>query len=253
MTQQAVRPAGPGGARPAAVVADATGPPPGTDVGHGLRVLVVQNEARAADGLVQDLRRHGYVARSVGTAAQALQTHGSADLLLLDPDLPDLDGLELCRRIRAVDDVPIITVTTRGAELDRVLGLQAGSDDYVVRPVGLRELLARMDAVMRRVRPRRPARVLSVGALRVDAAAREARLGGRRLDLTPKEFDLLYTLATRPGVVFSRGELMKQVWGDDGPHRSRTLDTHVSSLRAKLGAAVWIATERGVGFRLERP
>ncbi|MET9799698.1 response regulator transcription factor [Streptomyces sp. NPDC006368] len=226
----------------------------GAGSGQALRVLVVENEARTADTLVQELRRHGYLARSVATGAKALQAHHSVDLILLDLDLPDLDGLEVCRRIRAVGDVPVITVTTRGAELDCVLGLQAGSDDYVVKPYGLRELLARMEAVMRRARPRRPvARVLTHGPLRMDAGSRELLLAGRRVELTPKEFDLLYLLASQPGTTLSRRQLMRQVWDDDWSHRGRTIDTHVSSLRGKLGSSNWIVTVRGVGFRLGHP
>ncbi|WP_105970899.1 response regulator transcription factor [Streptomyces geranii] len=221
-----------------------------------LRVLVVESEAQAADTLVQELRRYGHLARSVPTAALALQAHHSVDLVLLDLDLPDLDGLEVCRRIRAVADVPIITVTTRGAELDRVLGLQAGSDDYVVKPYGLRELLARMEAVMRRARPRRtsaPQEVITYGPLRIDARIRELLLEGRRVELTPKEFDLLHLLASRPDTTLSRRQLMSQVWDDDWSHRGRTIDTHVSSLRGKLGSSNWIVTVRGVGFRLGHP
>ncbi|MDX3456250.1 response regulator transcription factor [Streptomyces sp. ME02-8801-2C] len=221
-----------------------------------LRVLVVESETQAADALVQELRRHGHLARSVPTAALALQAHPSVDLVLLDLDLPDLDGLEVCRRIRAVGDVPIITVTTRGAELDRVLGLQAGSDDYVVKPYGFRELLARMEAVMRRARPR-PAstrqQVITYGPLRIDTRIRELLLEGRRVDLTPKEFDLLHLLASQPDTTLSRRQLMSQVWDDDWSHRGRTIDTHVSSLRGKLGSSNWIVTVRGVGFRLGHP
>ncbi|WP_330460246.1 response regulator transcription factor [Streptomyces sp. NBC_00820] len=224
-----------------------------TDEGEALRVLVVE-DAGAADVLMQDLRRHGYAAVNAATGAQALRVHHDADLVLLDLDLPDLDGLEVCRRIRAVGDVPIITVTARGAELDRVLGLQAGSDDYVVKPYGLPELLARIEAVMRRVRPRPPAdQVVTHGPLRVDARIREVLVEGRRVELTPKEFDLLHLLAARPGTTLSRRQLMSEVWGDDWSSRGRTIDTHVSTLRGKLGSPNWIITVRGVGFRLGRP
>ncbi|MER8097938.1 response regulator transcription factor [Streptomyces goshikiensis] len=219
-----------------------------------LRVLVVENEARAADTLVVGLRRHGYLAESVATGALALQAHGDADLILLDLDLPDLDGLEVCRAIRAVGDTPLIAVTARGSELDRVLGLQAGADDYLVKPYGFRELLARMEAVMRRARPRPQAgRVITHGPLRIDAGTREVLLAGRPVELTRKEFDLLHLLASQPEAVISRRQLMTQVWDDTWSHRGRTIDTHVSSLRGKLGASGWIVTVRGVGFRLGRP
>ncbi|MEU2423117.1 response regulator transcription factor [Streptomyces sp. NPDC007851] len=233
-------------ARPGAGVAGVT-----RGTAQDLRVLVVESDASAAEDLVQELRRHGYLARSVASAAEALQAHRGVDLVLLDLDLPDLDGLEVCRRMRAAGDVPIITVTARGAELDRVLGLQAGSDDYVVKPYGLRELLARMEALMRRVRPQPPAaRVITYGPLRLDAGNRELLLEGRRVDLTPKEFDLLFTLASQPGVTVSRRQLLSQVWDDEWSHRGRTIDTHVSSLRGKLGSSRWIVTVRGIGFRL---
>ncbi|MFE0801597.1 response regulator transcription factor [Streptomyces sp. NPDC058834] len=225
----------------------------GADDQNGVQVLVVENEKRAADALVQALRRHGYLARSVDTGAMALQALQGIDMVLLGLDLPDLDGLEVCRRIRAASDVPIITVTARGAELDRVLGLQAGSDDYVVRPYGFRELLARMEAVLRRVRPQRhAAQVITYGPLRIDPGTRETLLDGKRVELTPKEFDLLHLLASQPGVTLSRRELMSQVWDDDWSH-GRTIDTHVSTLRSKLGSSSWIVTVRGVGFHLGRP
>lgn len=231
--------------------ADAAG---ATSTGQALHVLVVENEPRAADSLVQGLRRHGYVAESVATGGKAMQVHQGADLILLDLDLPDLDGLEVCRAIRSVSDTPVIAVTARGTELDCVLGLQAGADDYLVKPYGFRELLARMDAVMRRVRPQRSvARVISRGPLLIDAGTREVRLDGRPVEVTRKEFDLLHLLASEPGAVISRRQLMAQVWDDSWSNPGRTIDTHVSSLRGKLGSSSWIITVRGVGFRLGHP
>ncbi|MFE9769603.1 response regulator transcription factor [Streptomyces sp. NPDC005808] len=221
---------------------------------HVLRVLVVENETRAADTLVQGLLRQGYHAESVATGGHALQAHHQVDLVLLDVDLPDLDGLEVCRGIRAVSDTPIIAVTARGSELDRVLGLQAGADDYLVKPYGFRELLARIEAVMRRARPRQAAsRTIDHGLLRIDATTREISIGGRSIELTRKEFDLLHLLASQPGTVISRRQLMAQVWDDTWSHRGRTIDTHVSSLRGKLGSSSWVITVRGVGFRLGHP
>ncbi|MFI0164500.1 response regulator transcription factor [Streptomyces sp. NPDC017095] len=218
---------------------------------QAVQVLVVENDTPAADELTQELRRNGYVASSVSTGAEALQALGGVDIVLLDLDLPDLDGLEVCRRIRVAGNVPIISMTARGAELDCVLGLQAGADDYLVKPYGLRELLARMEAVLRRVRPRSPAaRVITHGPLRIDTGARELLMDGRRVDLTPKEFDLLCQLASQPGTTLSRRQLLSQVWDDEWSHRSRTIDTHVSSLRSKLGSSRWIVTVRGVGFRI---
>lgn len=172
-----------------------------------------------------------------------------ADLVLLDLELPDLDGLEVCRGIRSANDIPIIAVTARGTELDRVLGLQAGADDYVVKPYGFRELMARMDAVMRRARPPANApHVVSRGPLRIDVGSREVSVDGRIVDVTRKEFDLLYLLAAQPDTVIPRKRVIHQVWGDSWSRR--TVDTHVSSLRHKLGCSDWIITVRGVGFRL---
>ncbi|MFD3700858.1 response regulator transcription factor [Streptomyces sp. NPDC058646] len=222
--------------------------------GQALRVLVVENEERAAGSLVQGLRRHGYVAESVATGAKALQVHRSAELILLDLDLPDLDGLEVCRGIRAVSDTPVIAVTARGTELDRVLGLQAGSDDYMVKPYGFRELLARIEAVMRRVRPQQPVtQVITHGPLVIDSGTREVSVDGRPVEVTRKEFGLLHLLASQPGAVVSRRQLMTQVWDDSWSNPGRTIDTHVSSLRGKLGSSTWIITVRGVGFRLGHP
>ncbi|MFJ1752850.1 response regulator transcription factor [Kitasatospora sp. NPDC088134] len=224
--------------------------PPAARGSQALRVLVVENDGRAADALLQGLTRQGYAAYGVGTGAEALRGHPDAELILLDLDLPDLDGLEVCRGIRAVSNTPIITVTARSSELDRVLGLQAGSDDYLVKPYGFRELLARMDAVMRRVHAQPPTSpVITHGALWIDVGARVATLGGVPVDLTRKEFDLLHLLASQPGTVISRRQIMAQVWDDAWSPRGRTVDTHVGTLRAKLGTE-WIITVRGIGFRL---
>ncbi|MFH8258742.1 response regulator transcription factor [Streptomyces roseolus] len=220
----------------------------------GLRVLVVEANTRDATLLLQGLNGQGYVTQSARNGAQALRLHRDADLVLLDLDLPDLDGLEVCRGIRAVSETPIITVTARDSELDRVLGLRAGADDCLVKPYGFRELLARMEAVMRRVRRQTsPARVAAHQGLRLDADARTATLDGEPLDLTRKEFDLLFLLASQPGTVISRRQIMAQVWGDAGSPQGRTIDTHVGTLRGKLGSSEWIHTVRGIGFRLRCP
>ncbi|MEU3524174.1 response regulator transcription factor [Streptomyces sp. NPDC038707] len=228
---------------------------PGGEWEGSLNVLVVESDTRAADTLMKGLARQGYTTHASSTGAQALRAHHEADLILLDLDLPDLDGLEVCRGIRAVSDTPIIVVTGRDSELDRVLGLQAGSDDYLVKPYGFRELLARIEAVMRRVRLRSAnrSRVITHGPLRIDAEARVATLDGKPLDLTRKEFDLLYLLASQAGTVIPRRQIMAQVWDDAWSPHGRTIDTHVSTLRGKLGSSQWITTVRGVGFRLGAP
>jgi DNA-binding response OmpR family regulator len=215
-----------------------------------LRVLVVENDTATAESLVHSLLRHGYHAESVDTGTRALSTYHRADLVLLDLELPDLDGLEVCRGIRASCDIPIIAVTARGAEMDRVLGLRAGLDDYVVKPYGFRELIARIEAVMRRAWPQQPAvQAISNGPLCINFGAREVRIDGQLINVTRKEFDLLCLLACQPETVVSRKQIMSQVWDVESTECGRTIDTHVNSLRKKLGASTWIITVRGVGFR----
>ncbi|WP_369146289.1 response regulator transcription factor [Streptomyces sp. R44] len=215
------------------------------------RVLSVESASHDADLLIQGLRRHGYEAEHARTGAEALQAYRRADVLLVDLDLPDLDGMELCRSIRALCDVALVVVTSRDTELDRVLSLRAGADDFIVKPCSLTELTARMEAVLRRVRLQSstPDDVIAVGSLHIDHRSREVRLDGRYIEVTRKEFDLLYLLASRPGSVFSRRQIMAQVWSDPRAKPGRTIDTHVSSLRGKLGSSRWITTVRGVGFR----
>jgi DNA-binding response OmpR family regulator len=222
---------------------------PGLVKADGLRILVVENHEADAGTLVRGLSRHGNHVNAVRTGGEALKMFDEADLVLLDLELPDLDGLEICRSIRATSDIAVIAVTGRGSELDRVLGLQAGADDYLVKPYGFRELMARIEAVMRRARPRTPAPdTLVHGRLQIDAAAREVTVDGATVELTRKEFDLLHLLGSRGGNIVTREEIMAQVWV--GSWSRRTVDTHVSSLRSKLGGSEWILTVRGVGFRL---
>ena len=215
---------------------------------------MVQKHAERAESLLRELRRQGYDAHGVSSGATALRVHRAADLVLLDLELPDIDGLEICRSIRAAGDTAIICLTSSSAELDRVLALQAGADDCVVTTCGPRELVARIQAVLRRGQARRSPvrRDISLLPLHIDGRAREVRLHGRVVKVTAKEFELLYVLASNPENVMSRKELMARVWEDTWAQSSRTLDTHVSSLRAKLGASQWIITVRGVGYRIGR-
>ncbi|KNB52154.1 transcriptional regulator [Streptomyces caatingaensis] len=227
-------------------------PPSGDRSASAWRVLVAETDTTQADTLIRALQRHGHDVDHVTTGHDTLRTLEQADLLLIDLELPDLDGLEVCRRVRAAGPTPVIAVTARGTELDRVLGLQAGADDYLVKPYGLPELLARMDAVMRRAQPTTPTPpVIIHGPLRIDTAARHVTLHGHRIDVTRKEFDLLHLLASHPDTVIPRKRIMQQVWGDIWSRR--TIDTHVSSLRNKLGTSDWILTVRGVGFQLGHP
>ena len=215
-----------------------------------MRILVVEDEDSIAVPLVDGLRREGFEVVRAATGGAALEA-AEPDLVLLDLRLPDTDGLDVCRQLRARSDVPIIVVTARGEEADRVVGLELGADDYVVKPFGLRELIARIRAVTRRTSERTHAHgPLRVGGLEVDERARRAQLDDRPLDLTPKEFDLLAALARDPGAAISRRRLLEEVWETTWYGSAKTIDVHVASLRRKLGDPGWIETVRGVGFRL---
>jgi DNA-binding response OmpR family regulator len=212
-------------------------------------VLLVESDDRLASYLVSGLQRNGHEVDRPARAAAAVREARRADLVLLDLDVPDTDGLELCRTISLLEEVSIISLTRQRDELTRVTALRAGSDDCIEKPFGFRELLARIDAVTRRANPTRSNPQLSYPPLCIDSALRGVSISGHDVDLTEKEFDLLWFLASRPGAVISREEIMARVWGDLWNRRSRTIDTHVSSIRGKLGQQSWIATVRGVGFR----
>ncbi|WP_231493885.1 response regulator transcription factor [Nocardiopsis sp. CNT312] len=214
------------------------------------RILVVENKESEARKLTDCLLRHGHRTRTVGGGRAALNTYKESDLVLLDLDLPDLDGLEVCRLLRAASCVPVIVVSSRCTELDRVLGLRAGADDYMSKPYSVHELIARVEAVMRRTKKQYGPGIdiVSHGPLRIDPATRRVHLSGKSIKLTRKEFDLLHILASQPDQVVSRKYIMDQVWGGDWSQR--TIDTHVSSIRRKLGDKNWIVTARGIGFQL---
>ncbi|MBR8743125.1 response regulator transcription factor [Nocardiopsis sp. MG754419] len=220
-----------------------------------MRILVVEDDDRVARGLVTALRSASFDVQRVATAERAL-TAAPADVVLLDLGLPDADGIDLLRRLRRRPQTAIIAVTARSEERDRVRGLRAGADDYVVKPFGVAELLARIDAVLRRTRPARAEPEaedppLSVGDLVIDVNSREARLADTALQLTRKEFDLLRLLVARSPNVVARDQILDQVWGAAWEASSRTLDTHIASLRNKVGTAVQIRTVRGVGYVLD--
>jgi DNA-binding response OmpR family regulator len=218
-----------------------------------MHILVVEDEDTIADPLVAGLKREGYDVSRVATGEGALEA-SPADLVLLDLRLPDIDGLDVCRQLREHSRVPIIVLTARGEEADRVVGLELGADDYVVKPYGLRELIARIRAVMRRTASLGVGDgTLRVGELEVDERSRRATLEGRKLELTPKEFDLLAALARDPGAALSRQRLLAEVWQTSWYGSSKTIDVHVAALRRKLGDPGWIETVRGVGFRLRVP
>ncbi|RKT56813.1 response regulator transcription factor [Saccharothrix australiensis] len=218
-----------------------------------MRILVVEDDDRVARGLLTALRHAGYEVHRAATAAAAL-TAPTADVVLLDLGLPDGDGLDVLRELRRRPGTAVITVTARGEERERVLGLRAGADDYVVKPFGTAELLARIEAVLRRTRAARAAEDtahrVALGPLTLDPATRLATAGGEPVPLTRKEFDLLALLVTRAGTVVSRDLIVDQVWQAHWEAPSRTLDTHIAALRGKLGDAVRIETIRGVGYRV---
>jgi DNA-binding response OmpR family regulator len=182
------------------------------------------------------------------TTGQAALEAGPADVVLLDLGLPDLDGLEVCRRLRAHSDAAVIVVTARGEEGDRVAALDDGADDYLVKPFGLAELQARIRAVLRRVRPSGPRYV--VGVLSVDPRARQIWVRGSEVSLTPKEFDILECLIAEPGRAVTRHALIARVWDENWYGPTRVLDVHIAALRRKLGVEGLIETVYGHGFRL---
>jgi two-component system, OmpR family, response regulator RegX3 len=220
---------------------------------HGMKVLVVEDEDAIAVPLQQGLEREGYEVSRVATGRAALDA-AQVDLVLLDLRLPDIDGLDVCRQLRARSDVPIIIVSARGEEVDRVVGLELGADDYVVKPFGLREVVARIRAVTRRARePSAGVDRLVIGSLVVDVEAHRVTLDDDLLDLTPKEFDLLALLASEPDVAVTRQRVMAEVWNTEWYGSTKALDVHVASLRRKLRDPGWIETVRGIGFRLHQP
>lgn len=210
-------------------------------------VLVVEDDPGIATQLVRGLSRGGYDVGHVTTGRDAL-SWGDPDVVLLDLGLPDTDGVEVCRRLRERSGVAIIVVTARGEEPERVLALDAGADDYLVKPFGLAELLARIRAVLRRVRP--GGEVLRHGPLTVDLRTRKVSVSGREVALTPKEFDILECLAADPGRVVSRQEILESAWDAHWYGPTKVLDVHVAALRRKLDVPGLIETVYGRGFRL---
>jgi len=226
-------------------------------------ILVVDDEANLRHTLAYALRKEGYEVLTAEDGEAALESFKASapELVILDLMLPKLDGLEVCRWIRRRSDVPILMLTARDSELDRVVGLEIGADDYLVKPFSMRELVARVRAMLRRAsRVAEPpsVEVIDLPGLRLDVPKRRVTVDAREVSLTAKEFDLLAYLAGRPGQVLSRDQIVAGVWGVDFSGDPRTVDTHVKTLREHLGDDAdhprWLETVRGVGYRVrDRP
>jgi DNA-binding response OmpR family regulator len=227
----------------------------------GGRILVVEDEESISQPFSEALRRAGFEPLVTATAAGALELAASEepDLVMLDLALPDGDGRDVCRELRRRSDVPIVMLTARGTEMDKIVGLELGADDYVVKPFSAAEVISRIRAVLRRSahREESPSKPVQVGEVEFDPAARIVRLGDRELDLSRKEFDLLAELIGKAGRVVTREDLMSSVWDTNWFGSTKTLDVHIGWLRRKLGDdpahPKYIETVRGVGFRFAAP
>ena len=212
-----------------------------------MKVLVVEDDPAISGPLVEGLIRNGFEVDHVAYASQVVAAAADADVVILDLGLPDGDGLEVLRELRRTSDVPVIIATARGEETDRVVGLELGSDDYVVKPFSVRELAARVRAIARR---RRNEPTVGGGRVFVDRTRHVVTVDGAEVELTSKEFDLLAVLAEEPGRAVSRQELFSRVWDPVWVGTGKTLDVHIATLRKKLGDPSLVETVRGVGYRL---
>jgi DNA-binding response OmpR family regulator len=220
----------------------------------GGTILVVEDEANIADLVDMYLRKEGFrvLQAASGEDGLAAAKRERPRLVVLDVGLPGMDGLEVCRRLRAESPVPVIFLTARDSEIDRVLGLEMGADDYLTKPFSPRELVARVKAVLRRSEGAgAPPELIQVGETTIDLGRREVRAGERVVDLTGREFELLRYLAERRGRALSRQQILDGVWGPGWYGDARTVDVHVAQVRKKLGGAVAITTVRGLGYRLD--
>jgi DNA-binding response OmpR family regulator len=223
-----------------------------------MKVLVVEDDPRISDVLEYALKAEGYEVQTAqrGREATELAKSSSPSLIVLDVGLPDIDGFEVCRMVRKFSDVPVIFLTSRSDEIDRVVGLEIGGDDYVVKPFSPRELLARIKAIRRRndrattPAPANPSESeLSYGPLTIDPDKFRVHCQGKEIVLTAQEFKLLELLVSHPGRVFTRAQVLNRAWGDGGLVTDRTIDVHVKSLRKKFGKFEFIETVRGIGYR----
>ena len=229
-----------------------------------MQILVVDDEASIRELLTFNLKKNGYEVTAAADGREALAKAAGMDLVLLDIMLPEVDGLEVCRRLKAdpqTSGIPIIMLTAKAEEIDRVLGLELGADDYVVKPFSMRELLARVKAVLRRSAKDSQSEkgreeTLKIGGLRLDFSSYQAWLHDEPIALTPKEYELLKLLVTNPGRAFTRDELLERIWGYEYYGDPRTVDVHIRHLRAKLkddeNISKAIETVRGIGYRFAR-
>ncbi|MBC6447595.1 response regulator transcription factor [Actinokineospora xionganensis] len=219
-----------------------------------MRVLLVEDDDRVAEALIPALVRRGLAIKRLASGAGVLETVREVDVVLLDLGLPDVDGIVLCRQIRAASDVAVIVVSARGEVDDRILGLRAGADDYLVKPYDVDELVARVHAVRRRKSPTPGGPglggVAEVGDVRVDLDRHEVTVDGAVIALSRKEFHVFSLIVAAQGAVCTRDQILAEVWGRAGSAENRSLDVHVATLRTKLGRPALIETVRGVGYRL---
>jgi DNA-binding response OmpR family regulator len=222
---------------------------------HAQVVLIVEDEPSIASFVSLYLKNAGYAVKSVATGSDALAQVESEEpaLVVLDLMLPDIDGIEVCRRIRQRRDIPILMLTARDEDVDKIIGLEVGADDYMTKPFNPRELVARVKSILRRSTPARPtseSAEIRHGDLHVDSGRREAHVGETEIQLAPKEFDLLWELLDHRGIVLTRDQLLERVWGYTFAGDTRTVDVHVRQLRRKLGDASPIVTVWGVGYKV---
>ncbi len=218
-------------------------------------ILVVEDESSIASFVALYLKNAGYRVQTAGTGQDALDalSRERPDLIVLDLMLPDIDGIEVCRRVRRGSDIPILMLTARDEDVDKIIGLEVGADDYLTKPFNPRELVARVKSILRRAVPERrepQERQLKHGLLQIDAGRREVHVDGKEVQLAPKEFDLLWELLDHRGLVLTRDQLLERVWGYTFAGDTRTVDVHVRQLRRKLGEASPIVTVWGVGYKV---
>jgi DNA-binding response OmpR family regulator len=218
-------------------------------------ILVVEDESSIASFIAMYLKRAGFAVRVAASGGGAIEqaTAEAPSLVVLDLMLPDLDGIDVCRRLRQRSDVPILMLTARDDDVDKIIGLEVGADDYLTKPFNPGELVARVKSILRRANPERrelESAYLEHGDLRIDAGRREVVVGGDEIQLAPKEFDLLWELLDHRGLVLTRDQLLERVWGYTFAGDTRTVDVHVRQLRRKLGDASPIVTVWGVGYKV---